>query len=162
MNLPSDDPFAAADRVLDQIPSGVRVCICDIHAEASSEKVAMGHWLDGRCSLIFGTHTHIPTADAKILPGGSAFISDLGMCGPYDSVLGRRKDRVLKFMTTNMPVPFEVATGDVRMCGALAEIDPESGRALSIERVEVQGDNAEQAYDSDDKSPGAFHSNEQT
>src|ERR1043165_2185941 len=67
MNLPSDDPFAAADRVLDQIPSGVRVCICDFHAEASSEKVAMGHWLDGRVSLVFGTHTHVPTADAKIL-----------------------------------------------------------------------------------------------
>ena len=154
MNLPSDDPFAAADRVLTQIPRNVRVCVCDIHAEASSEKVAMGHHLDGRCSFIFGTHTHIPTADAKILPGGSAFISDLGMCGPYDSVLGRRKDRVVKFMTTNMPQPFDVATGDVRLCGALAEIDPETGRALSIERIEVQGENADQAYDADDARGG--------
>jgi calcineurin-like phosphoesterase len=111
----------------------------------------MGHWLDGRCSLVFGTHTHIPTADAKILPGGSAFISDLGMCGPYDSVLGRRKDRVVKFMTTNMPQSFDVATGDVRLCGALAEINPETGRAISIERIEVAGGNAEQAYDADDK-----------
>ncbi|HEX8523236.1 MAG TPA: TIGR00282 family metallophosphoesterase [Tepidisphaeraceae bacterium] len=151
MNLPSDDPFAAADRVLNQIPASVKVCVCDMHAEASSEKIAMGHHLDGRVSLIFGTHTHVPTADAKILPGGSAFISDVGMCGPYDSVLGRRKDRVLKFMTTNMPVPFDVATGDVRMCGAIAEIDPETGQALSIERVEVQGENSEQAYDADDK-----------
>jgi 2',3'-cyclic-nucleotide 2'-phosphodiesterase len=150
MNLPSDDPFAAADRVLKQFPRNVRVCVCDIHAEASSEKVAMGHHLDGRCSLIFGTHTHIPTADAKILPGGSAFISDLGMCGPYDSVLGRRKDRVIKYMTTNMPQPFDVATGDVRLCGALAEIDPETGRAISIERIEAQGENADQAYDADD------------
>ena len=156
MNLPSDDPFAAADRVLSQVPRQVRACVCDVHAEASSEKVAMGHWLDGRCSLVFGTHTHIPTADGKILPGGTAFISDLGMCGPYDSVLGRRKDRVIKYMTTNMPQPFDVATGDVRLCGALAEIDPETGRAISIERVEMQGENADQAYDSDDARGGNY------
>ncbi len=154
MNLPADDPFAAADRVLRQIPTNVRVCVCDMHAEASSEKVAMGHWLDGRCSMIVGTHTHVPTADARVLPGGSAYISDLGMCGPYDSVLGRRKDRVLKYMTTNMPHTFDVATGDVRLCGALAEIDSETGKALSMERIEVQGENADQAYDSDDRSGG--------
>lgn len=151
--LPSDDPFAASEKVLQQLPRNVRVTVCDVHAEASSEKVAMGHWLDGRVSMIFGTHTHIPTADAKILPGGSAFISDLGMCGPYDSVLGRRKDRVVKYMTTNMPHPFDVATGDVRLCGALAEIDPETGRALSIERIEAQGEFSDQAYDADDR-PG--------
>ena len=150
-HLPADDPFAAADRVLDQLPPHVRVCVCDVHAEASSEKVALGHWLDGRVSLVFGTHTHIPTADAKILPGGSAYISDLGMCGPYDSVLGRRKERVLKYMTTNMPAPFDVATGDVRLCGVYAEIEPETGRALNIERIEVQAGNAEQAYDADDR-----------
>ena len=154
MNLPADDPFATADRILQQIPRQVRVCVCDVHAEASSEKVAMGRWLDGRCSLIVGTHTHIPTADAKILPGGSAFISDLGMTGPYDSVLGRRKDRVVKYMTTSMPHSFDVATGDVRMCGALAEIDQETGRALSIERIEVQGENADHPYDADDAKPG--------
>jgi 2',3'-cyclic-nucleotide 2'-phosphodiesterase len=152
MNFPADDPFAAAERVLGQVPDQVRVCVCDMHAEASSEKVAMGHWLDGRCSIIFGTHTHIPTADAKILPGGSAFISDLGMCGPYDSVLGRRKDRVVKHMTTSMPQMFDIATGDVRMCGILCEVDPETGRALSIERIEIKGDNADQAYDADDKA----------
>jgi len=151
-NFPCDDPFAAADRVLADLPETVRVCVCDMHAEASSEKVAMGHWLDGRASLIFGTHTHTPTADAKILPGGSAFISDVGMCGPYDSVLGRRKDRVLKFMTTNMPQPFDIATGDVRMCGVLAEIDQETGRAIAIERIEVCGENSDQAYDADDKN----------
>jgi metallophosphoesterase (TIGR00282 family) len=152
--LPADDPFAAADRVLGQFPKSVTVRVCEIHAEASSEKIAMGHYLDGRCSLIFGTHTHVPTADAKILPGGSAFISDLGMCGPYDSVLGRRKDRVIKYMTTNMPHPFDVATGDVRHCGVLVEVDSDTGRALTIERIEVAGGNAEQAYDADDKSPG--------
>lgn len=150
MNVPVDDPFSAADWVLDQIPSSVKCRVCDMHAEASSEKVAMGHWLDGRVSLIFGTHTHTPTADAKILPGGSAFISDVGMCGAYDSVLGRRKDRVLKHMTTNMPVPFEIATGDVRMCGVVAELDPATGGAISIERVEVLGGNADAPYDADD------------
>jgi hypothetical protein len=154
MNLPSDDPFAAAERVLGELPQSVRVCVCDMHAEASSEKVAMGHWLDGRCSVVFGTHTHIPTADAKLLPGGSAYQTDLGMCGPYDSVLGRRKDRVLKHMTTGMPHPFEIATGDVRMCGILAEVEPETGRAVSIERIEVCGENADQAYDADDRASG--------
>ena len=151
--MPADDPFAAADRVLAQLPAHVRVCVCDVHAEASSEKVALGHWLDGRCSVIVGTHTHIPTADAKILPGGSAFISDLGMCGPYDSVLGRRKDRVVKYMSTNMPQPFDVATGDVRLCGALAEVDEQTGRAISIERIEVPGGNADLPYDADDANP---------
>ena len=95
-----------------------------------------------------------PTADARILPGGSAYITDLGMCGPYDSVLGRRKERVVKHMTTNMPHPFEIATGDVRLCGALAEIDPETGRAISMERIEVHGENADQAYDADDRAEG--------
>jgi metallophosphoesterase (TIGR00282 family) len=152
MNLPADDPFAAADRVLGQLPRHVRTIICDVHCEASSEKVALGHWMDGRASFVFGTHTHIPTADAKILPGGSAFISDLGMCGPYDSVLGRRKDRVVKFMSTNMPQAFDVATGDVRLSGANVEIDPDTGKALSVERVEVQDENADAAYDADDRT----------
>jgi metallophosphoesterase (TIGR00282 family) len=151
--LPADDPFAACDRVLAQLPGKPKVIVCDVHAEASSEKVALGHWLDGRASLVFGTHTHIPTADAKILEKGTAFISDLGMCGPYDSILGRRKDRVLKFMTTNMPAPFDVAVGDVRMCGVIAEIDTDTGRAISIERFEVEGGKADLAYDADDKNP---------
>jgi metallophosphoesterase (TIGR00282 family) len=153
MNLPCDDPFAAADRVLAQGPRSVKIWVCDMHAEATSEKVGMGHWLDGRCSVIVGTHTHVPTADARVLPGGSAVITDLGMCGPYDSVLGRRKDRVLKHMTTNMPQPFDIATGDVRLCGALAEINSETGAAISMERIEVRGENADQAYDADDKTP---------
>ncbi len=150
MNMPSDDPFATADWVLDSIPDNVRVCVCDMHAEASSEKVGMGHYLDGRCSVVFGTHTHVPTADAKVLPGGTAFITDVGMCGPYDSILGRRKDKVLKHMTTGMPCAFEMATGDMRMCGVLAEIDPATGKALSIERIEVAGGNLDHAYDADD------------
>jgi metallophosphoesterase (TIGR00282 family) len=155
MNVPSDDPFATADKILRGLPASVKTIVCDMHAEASSEKVAMGHHLDGRASMVVGTHTHIPTADAKVLPGGTAYISDLGMCGPYDSVLGRRKDKVLKHMTTQMPVPFDVATGDVRMCGALAEIDEKTGRAISMERIEVRGENESQAYDADDKNPSA-------
>src|SRR4051794_11026016 len=152
-HMPADDPFAAAERVLRDLPTNLRVAVCDVPAETTSEKNAMGHYLDGRVSLVVGTHAHIPTADARVLPGGSAYITDLGMCGPYDSVLGRRKDRVLKYMTTNMPAPFDVATNDVRMCGVLAEIDPETGRAISIERIEAQGSNSEQAYDADDKAP---------
>ncbi len=148
--LPADDPFATADRVLALIPKAVKVRVAEIHAEASSEKIAMGHYLDGRTSFVFGTHTHVPTADAKVLAGGSAFISDLGMTGPYDSVLGRRKDRVIKYMTTSMPQSFDVATGDVRLCGAVVEIDVETGRAASIERVEVAGDSTGPAFDEDD------------
>ncbi len=152
-HLPADDPFAAADRVLASFPKSVKVIVGEIHAEATSEKVAMGHHLDGRASLVFGTHTHIPTADAKILERGTAYITDLGMCGPYDSVLGRRKDRVLKFMTTTMPAPFDVAVGDVRLCGVIAEVDDQTGRALSVERVEVAAGKSDQAYDADDKNP---------
>jgi metallophosphoesterase (TIGR00282 family) len=151
-HLPADDPFAAADRVIGSMPRSVKVIVCDMHAEATSEKVALGHYLDGRASMVVGTHTHIPTADARVLPGGTGYLSDLGMTGPYDSVLGRRKDRVLKFMTQNMPHPFDVATGDVRLCGALAEIDESTGRAISMERIEVLGGNADQAYDADDKA----------
>lgn len=152
MNLPADDPFACVDRILNQIPSSVKVRICEAHCEATSEKVAMGWHLDGKTSLVFGTHTHIPTADARVLPGGTAYITDIGMCGPYDSVLGRRKDRVLKYMTTNMPAPFEVATGDVRLSGIITEIDPATGKASSIERLEVAGGSIDQAYDADDKA----------
>jgi len=154
----ASDPFAGADWVLDQMPASVKVCVCDIHAEATSEKIALGHWMDGRVSVVFGTHTHVPTADAKILPGGTAYITDLGMCGPYDSVLGRRKDRVVKFMSTNMPQHFEVATGDVRLCGVLAEVDETTGQATHVERIEVKGENADQAYDADDKNPDKSHS----
>ncbi|HEX8322766.1 MAG TPA: TIGR00282 family metallophosphoesterase [Tepidisphaeraceae bacterium] len=151
MNLPADDPFAAADRILTQIPKDVKVRVCDAHAEATSEKIALGHHMDGRTSFVFGTHTHVPTADAHVTPLGTALISDLGMTGPYDSVLGRRKDRVISYMTTAQPAPFDVATGDVKMCGALVEIDADTGKAVSIERIEVQGNPTTQAYDEDDR-----------
>mgnify|MGYP001293305763 FL=1 len=101
--------------------------------------MAIGWHLNGRASVVFGTHTHIPTADARVLNGGTAHITDVGMTGPYDSVLGRRKDRVLAAMTTSMPHFFEVANDDPRLCGVLVSVDPETGMAQSIERVEVCG-----------------------
>jgi 2',3'-cyclic-nucleotide 2'-phosphodiesterase len=152
MNLPADDPFAAADRVLRECAGQVKVRVCDVHAETTSEKVALGHYLDGRASLVFGTHTHVPTADARVTTAGTAYITDLGMCGPHDSVLGRRKERILQYMTTAVPIPFEVATGDVRLNGVIADVDPATGKALAIERVEIQGANADQAYDADDRA----------
>lgn len=135
---PADDPFATIDRVLKGLPRD-GVVVVEMHCEATSEKIAMGHYLDGRVAAVLGTHTHVPTADARILPGGTAFVTDLGMSGPYDSVIGRRKERVLHHMTTAMPIPFDVAEGDVRACGAVVEID-NRGRAVSIERVEMQAE----------------------
>ncbi|MBU0716801.1 MAG: TIGR00282 family metallophosphoesterase [Planctomycetes bacterium] len=132
-------PFVAADRVLAAIPKDVKIVVVDIHAEATSEKVAMGWHLDGRVSVVFGTHTHVPTADERVLPKGTAYITDVGMTGPYDSVLGRRKDRVLKAMISAVPNPFDVASGDPRMCGVIVTVDSGTGRATSIERVCFRG-----------------------
>ena len=151
---PSDLPWPVADRIMAEMPDDVKIRVLDFHAEASSEKIAMGWHLNGRASIVFGTHTHIPTADARILDGGTAYVSDLGMTGPYDGVLGRRKDRVLSALTTSMPVRFEVATGDPRMSGVIVVVDPDSGRAESIERIEVCGRTLEDApYDADDGHP---------
>ena len=116
--------------------------LVDIHAETTSEKVAMGWYLDGRVSAVVGTHTHIPTADERILPQGTAYITDLGMTGPYDSVLGRLKDRVVRSLVTGMPFPYDVAEHDVRLCGVIIEIDPASGKALNIERVCIADEGA--------------------
>ncbi len=151
----NDSPWHAADRIWREMPGQAIVRVLDFHAEATSEKVAMGWHLDGRASVVFGTHTHVPTADARVLPGGTAFISDVGMTGPYDSVLGRRKDRVLKALTTSMPTFFEVAIGDPRMAAVLAAVDPRSGKASSIERVDICGRMQQGApYDGDDGRPG--------
>ncbi len=134
-----DSPWTTIDRVLLEMPPDVKLRVVDFHGEATSEKVAIGWHLNGRASVVFGTHTHIPTADARVLSGGTAHITDVGMTGPYDSVLGRRKDRVLAAMTTSMPHFFEVANDDPRLCGVLVSVDPETGMAQSIERVEVCG-----------------------
>ncbi|HZU35167.1 MAG TPA: TIGR00282 family metallophosphoesterase [Gemmataceae bacterium] len=131
---PVDCPFHAADRVLKSLGSEVRCIVVDVHAEATGEKYLLGHHLKGRVSAVLGTHTHVPTADEQILPGGTAFICDVGMTGPYDSILGRRIDRVLHTTITAIPSPFDVATGDVRLAGAVVEIDPATGQATAIQR----------------------------
>ena len=135
MNTPCEDPFATAKKIIQELRPKTNVIAVDMHCEATSEKVAMGWWLDGQASFVFGTHTHIQTADERILPQGTAYITDCGMTGPYESVIGRRIDRVLHRFTTGMPAHFEVATGDVRICGALATVDAGSGRALEVKRV---------------------------
>jgi metallophosphoesterase (TIGR00282 family) len=133
---PVDCPFQAADRVLSEIPEDVSIRICDIHAEATSDKQLMGRYLDGRVTAVLGTHTHVPTADARLLPGGTAFQTDVGMSGPYESIIGRDINRVTQTTLSFEPTHFYVATGDVRLCGALLEVDPGSGQALSITRFE--------------------------
>lgn len=130
-----DNPFATIDRVLQRIGDQPHIIVAEMHAEATSEKIAMGWYLDGRVGIVFGTHTHVPTADETILPNGTAYITDLGMTGPYDSVLGRRKDRVLHHLLTATPASFDVADSDARMCGIIVRYDTEAKRALSIERV---------------------------
>lgn len=115
--------------------NGVKIIIVDFHAEATSEKVALGWYLDGKVSAVLGTHTHIQTADEKILPQGTAYITDLGMCGPYDSVIGRKKQGILQRFIVQVPTHFEVAQGDVHLCGAILEIDAKNGKAVSIVRV---------------------------
>ena len=149
-------PWPAIAQALAAMPDEVKIRVVDFHAEATSEKVAMGWHLNGRVSVVFGTHTHIPTADERVLDKGTAFISDVGMTGPYDSVLGRRTDRVLSALTTSVPTRFEVATGDPRIAAVLVSVDPATGRAESIERIEVCGRAADGGpYDSDDGRPGS-------
>jgi len=147
MKPPADCPFHAVDRVLAALPRDVKIVVVDVHAEATSEKVAMGWHLDGRVSVVFGTHTHVPTADERVLPRGTAYISDLGMTGPHDSVLGRRTDRVTRFLMTGMPAPFDVATGDARLNGVIVRVDADTGRAGRIERVRVDATETEPGDD---------------
>ena len=130
---PIDDPFRTADALLAGIKA--RVIVVDFHAEATSEKVAMGWYLDGRVTAVLGTHTHVPTADERILLGGTAYQSDVGMSGPYDSIIGVDKDLVLHRFLTGMPGKFEAAKGNPKMCAALVECDPVTGRASRIQRI---------------------------
>ncbi len=132
---PIDCPFRTADAELARIPPQVKVRIVDIHAEATSEKISMGWYLDGRVTAVLGTHTHIPTADETILPNGAAYVTDVGMTGPYDSVIGIDKQPVIQKFLNQLPTRFEVAKGDVRLHAVLIEADPETGHALSIQRI---------------------------
>lgn len=129
----NDDPFRVADELLKQIAA--KVILVDLHAEATSEKVALGWYLDGRVTAVLGTHTHVPTADEQILPGGTAVQTDVGMTGPYAGVIGVQKDLIVQKFLTNMPSRFEPATDDVRLCAALIDCDPLTGRASRIERI---------------------------
>ncbi len=132
-----DSPFRAADRLRAEIGERARVIVVDFHAEATSEKQAMGIYLDGRVSVVLGTHTHVPTADERVLPNGTAFLTDVGMTGPYEGVIGFRADRVLSRFLLQTPMSFEVAKRDVRLAGVVIDIDESSGRARSIERLLV-------------------------
>jgi metallophosphoesterase (TIGR00282 family) len=134
---PVDCPFTAIDRVLPELAGRARCVVVDIHAEATADKYLMAHHLKGRVSAVLGTHTHVPTADEQLLPGGTAFISDVGMTGPYDSILGRRIDRVLLTTVTFVPTMFDVAVGDPRLSGAVVDIDPDTGRATAIRRFQL-------------------------
>jgi metallophosphoesterase (TIGR00282 family) len=131
---PVDCPWKAADRVLASLPPDIKAILVDFHAEATSDKQLMGRYLDGRVSAVLGTHTHVPTADEQILPGGTAFQCDLGMTGPHESILGRQIEPVMETTLTFRPTHFEVATGDVRLNGAIVEIDDATGKATSIRR----------------------------
>ncbi len=130
-----DCPFRRSEEEVERISKAAKIILVDIHAEATSEKIALGRFLDGRVSVIFGTHTHVQTADEKILPGGSAYITDLGMTGPQDSVIGRKTDIIIEHFLSCMPIKFDMAEGDIELQGAIVGIDEASGRASSIERV---------------------------
>jgi len=132
---PVDCPFQAIDQALREIGDQAKHVFVDIHAEATSDKQTLARYLDGRVTAVLGTHTHVPTADASVFPGGTAFQCDVGMCGPYESIIGRDIQRVTETTRTFEPVHFHVATRDVRLCGAIVEADP-SGRATSIVRFE--------------------------
>ena len=130
---PLPSPFAAAESILADLDPEIRIVLVDFHAEATSEKQAFAHHLDGRVSAVLGTHTHVPTADARVLARGTAFVSDVGMTGPYDSVIGFQTDRVLKRFLLNAPSRLEVAKRDVRLAAALVDVDEATGKAAGIE-----------------------------
>jgi metallophosphoesterase (TIGR00282 family) len=133
-----DDPFRVADRLLEKITA--KVIFVDFHAEATSEKIALGWYLDGRVTALIGTHTHIPTADTRVLPGGTAYQTDVGMTGPYDSVIGVQKEQILQRFLTSLPGRFEAAINDVRLCAVLVECDAATGRARGIQRIYLDED----------------------
>lgn len=136
---PADDPFAAADRLLNQLKAehGIKFTVIDFHAEATSEKNAMAWYLDGRVTLLVGTHTHIQTADERILERGTAFITDVGMTGPTDGVIGMEKRSSLRRFVDRLPAPYEVANGPSAICAVFVEADPVTGQAVKVERIRI-------------------------
>src|SRR5580700_10929121 len=139
--MPSTDcPFRKADQILAALDPEVKVRFVDFHAEVTSEKMAMGWYLDGRVSAVVGTHTHVPTADTRVLPGGTAYQTDCGMTGPFDSIIGVEKEPVLQKFLTALPVRMEAAKGSVELHSVIVEVDGQTGKALSIRRHTVRGD----------------------
>ena len=132
-----DNPFQTLDEILPEIREKVSCLFLDFHAEATAEKIAMGWHADGRVAAVVGTHTHVQTADERVLPGGTAYITDVGMTGPHDSVIGTRKEDVLHHFTTMLPIRHNVAKRDVILCGVVIEVDDDTGKALSIQRLRV-------------------------
>lgn len=132
-----DCPFKRADEIVPELRKETPVVLVDMHAEATSESVAMGWYLDGRVSAVVGTHRHVQTADERILPGGTAYITDVGMTGPVDGIIGVERSQILHRFLTQMPVRFEPAKGPVALCGAVVTVDPETGRASDIRRLRV-------------------------
>jgi len=136
MSLPADDPFAAMDRMLAQMPEKNPIVVVEVHMEATSEKAAIAAYLDGRVTLVVGTHTHVPTADARILPRGTGFITDVGMCGPTHSIIGRDPETVLRHLTTALHTPYAMGAGGEAMCGVVVKVDENTGKTLRIERIQ--------------------------
>ncbi len=136
MRYSVDCPFRKLKAIVDEIKKQTSVIVLDMHAETTSEKNAIGHFIDGEISVVFGTHTHIQTADEKILSKGTAYITDLGMTGPYDSVIGQNKDQIIQRFLTSMPVRFKVASGDVKLHGIVVDVDEYSGKARKITRIQ--------------------------
>jgi metallophosphoesterase (TIGR00282 family) len=132
-----EDPFRCVDEILREQEKRAPVVIVDMHAEATSEKIAMGWYLDGRASLVYGTHTHVQTADDRVLPGGTAYITDLGMCGPLDSVIGMERENVIEGFLSQLPRQFEVAKENVALQGVVVDVDQETGKAREIRRLRV-------------------------
>ncbi len=132
---PASSPFFAADAEIEAMQGKADIIFVDFHAEATSEKTALGYYLDGRCSAVFGTHTHVQTADNKILPGGTGYITDLGMTGPSCSILGVDKNTIIKRFLNGMPQKFTVANGAGQFCGAIFDIDTNTGKTVGIERI---------------------------
>ncbi len=143
---PVDSPLLTADRLVASLGANAKVIVIDMHAEATSEKQLIARYLDGRVAAVLGTHTHVPTADEQILPGGTAYQTDVGMTGPYESIIGRRYDRVLATTLTAVPEHLDVASGDPRLCGALVEVDSVTGKALAIRRVSFDRAQADELY----------------
>ncbi len=132
----ANNPFEAVESVLEEIQNSVNLTVVDFHAEATAEKMAMGHFLDGRVAALWGTHTHVQTADETVLAGGTGYITDLGMTGGHDGIIGRKCDGVIEHLRCDMPTRWEIATGDIRLCGAIFTVNLTGGRCLKVERVQ--------------------------